>query len=65
MFVISEAYTRDDIHKELGGSVQSFLPTVNGEVVCACLSRKMNPNAPHEILVGNKPLVMKSAAGQD
>ena len=61
MFKIGEAYTRKQIHEQLGGSVQSFLPTVDGEVVCACLSKEMNPNAPHEILVGNKPIVMKSA----
>lgn len=61
MFIIGEAYTRKQIHNQLGGSVQSFLPTVDGKVVCACLSKDMNPNAPHEILVGNKPIVMISA----
>lgn len=61
MFIIGEAYTRKLIHDHLGGSVQSFLPTVDGEVVCACLSKDMNPNAPHQILVGNRPIVMKSA----
>ncbi len=61
MFKIGEAYTRKQIHEQLGGSVQSFLPTVDGEVVCACLSRDMNPKAPHVVLVGNKPIVMKSA----
>ncbi len=61
MFIVGEAYTRENIHEELGGSVQSFLPTVGGQVVCACLSKNMNPNAPNEILVGNKPRVMQSA----
>jgi hypothetical protein len=61
MFRIGEAYTRRQIHDQLGGSVQSFLPTVDGEVVCACLSRDMNPDAPDVILVGNKPIVLQSA----
>jgi HNH endonuclease len=61
MFKIGEAYTRKQIHDHLGGSVQSFLPTVDGQVVCACLSKDMNPNAPNVVLVGNKPIVMKSA----
>ena len=61
MFIVGEAYTREDIHDEVGGSVQSFLPTVDGQVVCACLSKGMNPNAPNEILVGNKPRVIQTA----
>ena len=61
MFIVDNSYTREDIHNEVGGSVQSFLPTVDGRVVCACLSKEMNPNAPNEILVGNKPRVVKSA----
>ncbi len=61
MFKVGNAYTRKDIHEKVGGSVQSFLPTVEKQVVCACLSKKMNPNAPNEILVGNKPIVLQSA----
>ncbi len=40
MFAIGQAYTREDIHEQVGGSVQSFLPTVDNRVVCACLSKK-------------------------
>ena len=61
MFKIGEAYTRRQIHEVLGGSVQSYLPTVQGRVVCACLTTKMNPGAPHVILVGNKPRVLQAA----
>jgi len=46
MFIVGKAYTREDIHDEVGGQVQSSLPTVDGQVVCACLSKNMNPNAP-------------------
>lgn len=61
MFIVGNAYTREEIHDEVGGQIQGFLPTVDGQVVCACLSKDMNPNAPNEILVGNKPVVIKSA----
>ena len=61
MFKIGEAYTRRQIHEVLGGSVQIYLPTVQGRVVCACLTTKMNPGAPHVILVGNKPRVLQAA----
>jgi len=44
MFEIGESYTRKQIHDQLGCSIQIFLPTVDGEVVCACLSRNKNPN---------------------
>lgn len=67
MFKLGEAYTRAQIHEFLGGSIQSFLPTVQGRVVCACLKKKMNPGAPYIILVGNKPRVLQAAlklAGQ-
>ncbi|MCW5771368.1 MAG: hypothetical protein KIT16_07010 [Rhodospirillaceae bacterium] len=61
MFVVNKSYTRDEIHDVLGGSKQSFLPTVGGRVVCACLTRKLNPNVPAEILVGNGPKILRSA----
>lgn len=61
MFKAGEAYTRSQIHAQVGGSIQSYLPTVQGRVVCACLKKKMNPGAPHIILVGNKPRVIQAA----
>lgn len=33
-----DSYTRAQIHNLFGGSVQSYLPMVNGVVVCACLT---------------------------
>ena len=47
-------FTRDEIHRLLGGQVQIYLPYVDGKVVCGCFdpSDKMNPAAPEEILFG-------------
>ena len=52
MFDISRDYTRRQIHEVLGGSVQSYLPTAHGRVVCACLRSDINSQAPTVILVG-------------
>ena len=57
MFRMNEVYTRAEIHNKLGGSVQSYLPTVKGRVVCACLKFKLNPDAPEVILCGVRPRV--------
>lgn len=35
MFRIGTEYTRDEIHAQVGGSKQSYLPTVGGEVAAA------------------------------
>lgn len=52
MFSVGREYTRDEIHMELGGSKQSYLPTKNGAVVAACLTRELNPQAPRVIICG-------------
>lgn len=52
MFIEGVHYTREQIHEELGGNIQSYLPHVGGKVVCACLTLDSNPEAPHVILVG-------------
>jgi hypothetical protein len=52
-FEIGERYSRDDIYVELGGSLQTYLPTVDGRVVCGCFDPvDINPNAPEEIFFG-------------
>lgn len=61
MFTIGRTYTRDEVHDQVGGSKQSFLPTVNNEVVCACLTLRLNPDAPTVILAGAGPVIMRSA----
>ena len=63
MFVKGKCYTRDEIHAELGGSVQTYLPTVDGRVVAACFKRSptMNPDAPDIILAGVGSIIQKTA----
>ena len=51
-FLMGKDYNRSQIHAELGGNTQSYLPFVGGKVVCACLTTKLNPGAPRIILVG-------------
>ncbi len=59
-FTCRKCYTRKEIHKILGGSLQAFLPHKNGRVVCACLRIDLNPDAPNVILVGNGPMIYNS-----
>lgn len=61
MFVIGREYTRNEIHDSLGGSKQSYLPTVDGHVVAACVRKDLNPRAPYVILCGRGPII--STAG--
>jgi len=52
MFTVGCQYTRIDIHAHLGGSVVSCLPTRDGVIVAACLSKKFSPRAPEIVLCG-------------
>jgi len=52
MFTLGCEYTRGEIHAHLGGSVVSCLPTANGVIVAACLSKKFSPRAPEVVLCG-------------
>jgi len=56
-WIINEGYTREKIAAELGGSAESYLPRSNGVIVCACLRRDHNPDAPRIILPGLGPEV--------
>lgn len=62
MFKQGQNYTRRQIHASLGGSIQSYLPTASGRVVCACLRRDINPEAPFVILVGNGAKIKQAGA---
>ena len=62
MFRVGNEYTREYIHRRIGGSVQAYMPTVSGAVVAACLTMKMNPRAPKVILCGKGPIIAKSGA---
>lgn len=52
MFTPGFEYTRGEIHAQLGGSTVSCLPTSNGTIVAACLSKKFSPQAPEVVLCG-------------
>ena len=41
---VGDTFTRNQIHEMFGGSVQSYLPHVNGKVKCICLTRELNPS---------------------
>lgn len=56
-----QLYTRPAIHEMLGGDVQSYLPMLNGAVVCGCFTPKLNLRAPREIDLGSGPRVSRSA----
>ncbi len=65
-FQLGQMYTRQEISEVLGGSVQLYLPHVNGRVVCGCFdpTEKMNPDAPEEVLFGEPyptPVIDKAA----
>ena len=62
MFNIGHEYTRDEIHAQVGGSKHSYLPTRNGEVVAACLTKELNPRAPQVILCGNGERIAPAGA---
>jgi hypothetical protein len=46
-------YTRREIHDQVGGGLQDYLPHRNGRVVCACLRADLNPAPLQRILVGD------------
>lgn len=61
-FQVGQYYSRKDISSHLGGGIMSYRPTVKGDVVATCLNPAFNPDAPHTVLVGKGPTVMKVAA---
>lgn len=54
-------YSRSDIHAQVGGSIQSYLPDVNGKIVAGCFRLDTNPDAPKVILPGNGPQIKRVA----
>jgi hypothetical protein len=59
MFDQGRCYTRLEIHDQLGGGLQEYLPHVDGRVVCVCVTRELNPDAPAVLLVGDSENVQK------
>jgi hypothetical protein len=62
MFVRDQSYTRSEIHDQLGGGLQDFLPHVDGRVVCVCVTPELNPDAPDVLLVGGGEDVQRYAS---
>jgi hypothetical protein len=62
MFNIGSEYTRNQIHAVLGGSKQSYLPTLSGQIVAVCLRLELNPRAPNVVLCGNGPIIATAGA---
>lgn len=60
MLTVGTEYTRAEIHAQLGGSQQSYLPHKAGVIVAACLDPALNPQAPLVILCGNGPDIRKA-----
>lgn len=62
MFQNSRFYSRQEIRDALGGgSVQSYLPTIDGCVVAGCFTTNLNPDAPYRIFPGDGPIIRSSA----
>ena len=61
-FVLHHIYTRQQIHDSVGGDLQSYLPHIEGTVVCGCFDPNMNTRAPYEIDLGEGPDVYRWAA---
>ena len=53
-----KSYRRDAIAAGVGGGgLQTYLPTVDGRVVCGCFRTDVNPGAPEVILPGTGPTI--------
>ena len=62
-FEIGKTYSRQQITDVLGGQLQDYLPTQDGQVVCGCFKQEpqWNPDAPREVVFGSGPRVEKAA----
>jgi hypothetical protein len=60
-FAVNRLYTRQEIATELGGDEVSYLPHRDGRIVCACIGRELNPDAPAVILPGSGPDIVRWA----
>ena len=60
--VLGQLYTREEIRQMIGGGdLQSYLPHVDGNVICGCFDPKRNASAPFEIDLGSGPNVLRYA----
>jgi len=60
-FVVGQEYSFNEVAATFGGQSFGYLPQVGSRIVCGRFTVEMNPRAPHEILVGNPPGVLRKA----
>jgi len=60
-FVVGQEYTLDVVNSALGGDTMSYLPQLRGRIVGGRFTNVMNPNAPYQVLVGDRPQVRRKA----
>lgn len=60
-FVEGSDYSLVEIRDVIGGETMTYLPQVGKRIVCGRFTRAMNPDAPHEVLVGNPHRVQMKA----
>lgn len=59
---IGSEYTLTEVQMLIGGDSVSYLPQTAGRIVGARFMKGgMNPNAPYEVLVGDRPIVKRKA----
>lgn len=62
LFQKGDCYTRLQIRDMIGGgSVQDYMPSQDGVILCVCLSQEFDPSTQPVILVGAGPSVQKQA----
>jgi DNA-binding phage protein len=61
--VVGKTYSRKQISEVVGGGYQSYLPTVNGRVVCGCFwaTPEVNRDAPERVSFGGSPEALPKA----
>ncbi len=52
-FTLGRTYTRQEIHDKVGGPLQGMLPTVEGKVVCCCVTRDPAKEESTKLLIGD------------
>lgn len=58
---VGREYTLDEVVATVGGDTMSYLPQSKGRIVAGRFTANMNPKAPYQILVGDKPQVRRKA----
>ncbi|MBW4644400.1 MAG: hypothetical protein KME23_15675 [Goleter apudmare HA4340-LM2] len=61
LFQIGNSYSRHEISKVLGGNHRWCLPRKGNKVLYGAFTSEISPNAPWEILIGDKKKILESA----